>query len=52
MQQAGLKRLQERVVAMLGPEEENEWREAIAQADAEGNFFIAQPFHRAVGTKE
>ena len=42
---------QERTVAMLKPEEVNEWREAIAQADAEGTFFISQPFHCAVGTK-
>jgi hypothetical protein len=42
---------QERIVAMLEPEEVNEWREAIAQADAEGTLFIAQPFHCAVGTK-
>lgn len=42
---------QERIVAMLEPEKVNEWREAIAQADAEGTFFIAQPFHCAVGTK-
>ena len=42
---------QERIVAMLEPEEVSEWRKAIAQADAEGTFFIAQPFHCAVGTK-
>jgi hypothetical protein len=36
---------------MLKPEEVNEWRKAIAQADVEGTFFIAQPFHCAVGTK-
>jgi ubiquinone/menaquinone biosynthesis C-methylase UbiE len=42
---------QERIVAMLKPEEVNEWRETIAQAEAEGTFFISQPFHCAVGTK-
>lgn len=42
---------QERIAAMLEPEEVNEWREAIAHADAERTFFIAQPFHCAVGTK-
>ncbi len=42
---------QERIVAALEPEEVNEWRGAIARADAEGTFFIAQPFHCAVGTK-
>jgi SAM-dependent methyltransferase len=42
---------QERIVAMLNPEEADEWREAIVRADTEGTFFIAQPFHCAVGTK-
>jgi ubiquinone/menaquinone biosynthesis C-methylase UbiE len=42
---------QERIVAMLKAEEVNEWRKAIVQAEAEGTFFIAQPFHCAVGTK-
>jgi hypothetical protein len=42
---------QERIVAMLNPEELDEWRKAISQAEAEGTFFIAQPFHCAVGTK-
>ncbi len=46
-----LQYLQERIVAKLKPEEVNEWREAISQAYAEGTFFIAQPFHCAVGTK-
>ena len=42
---------QERIAAMLKPAELNEWRKAIVQADEEGTFFIAQPFHCAVGTK-
>jgi ubiquinone/menaquinone biosynthesis C-methylase UbiE len=42
---------QERIVAMLKPEEVNEWQKAIVQADAQGTFFIAQPFHCAVGIK-
>jgi ubiquinone/menaquinone biosynthesis C-methylase UbiE len=42
---------QERIGTTLKPEEANEWRKAITQADAEGTFFIAQPFHCAVGTK-
>jgi hypothetical protein len=46
-----LKFQQERIGAMLEPEEVNEWRAAIAQAEAERTFFIAQPFHCAVGTK-
>ena len=46
-----LQYVQERIAATLGPEEVNEWREAIARAQAEGTFFIAEPFHCAVGTK-
>jgi hypothetical protein len=42
---------QERVLATLKPEEANEWREAVVQAERDGTFFIAQPFHCAVGTK-
>jgi ubiquinone/menaquinone biosynthesis C-methylase UbiE len=42
---------QERIAAMLKPEELNEWQKAIAQADAERTFFVTQPFHCAVGTK-
>jgi ubiquinone/menaquinone biosynthesis C-methylase UbiE len=42
---------QDRIVAMLNAEELSEWQKAIAQADAQGTFFIAQPFHCAVGTK-
>ena len=41
----------EQILATLSPEEANEWRESMAQADAEGTFFIAQPYHCAVGTK-
>jgi SAM-dependent methyltransferase len=42
---------QERVLATLKPEEANEWREAVVEAESDGTFFIAQPFHCAVGTK-
>ncbi|HWO43440.1 MAG TPA: methyltransferase domain-containing protein [Candidatus Eisenbacteria bacterium] len=42
---------QDRIVAMLDPEELSEWQKAAARAEAEGTFFIAQPFHCAVGTK-
>jgi ubiquinone/menaquinone biosynthesis C-methylase UbiE len=42
---------QDRIVGILSPEELSEWRNATAQAGAEGTFFIAQPFHCAVGTK-
>jgi SAM-dependent methyltransferase len=42
---------QERVLATLKPEEANEWREAVVEAESDGTYFIAQPFHCAVGTK-
>ncbi len=42
---------QQQILATLGPEEAQEWLCAVAQAEAEGTFFIAQPFHCAVGTK-
>jgi ubiquinone/menaquinone biosynthesis C-methylase UbiE len=44
-----LQYMQDRIVAALGPAEIQEWRAAIAQAG--GSFFIAEPFHCAVGTK-
>lgn len=36
-------------VPLLDPEEVDEWWEAVAQSQAEGTSFIAQPFHSAVG---
>jgi ubiquinone/menaquinone biosynthesis C-methylase UbiE len=44
-----LEYMQDRIRAALSPGEIEEWRKAIAQA--EGTFFIAEPFHCAVGTK-
>jgi len=38
-------------LAALAPEEAEEWRRAAAEAEADGTFFIAQPFHCAVGVK-
>ncbi|MBI2087926.1 MAG: methyltransferase domain-containing protein [Deltaproteobacteria bacterium] len=46
-----LEYVKERIVTGLKSEEAGEWREAVARADAEGTFFIAEPFHCAVGTK-
>lgn len=46
-----LEYVKERIVTGLRPEEVGEWREAVARAEAEGTFFIAEPFHCAVGTK-
>ena len=35
----------------LGPQEADDWRSAVAEAEADGTFFMAQPFHCAVGVK-
>ena len=39
------------IIPALTSDEAVEWRAAVAQAEEEGTFFIAQPFHVAVGTK-
>jgi hypothetical protein len=39
------------IVSSLNPEEMQEWHTAVAQAVADNSYFIAQPFHCAVGTK-
>jgi SAM-dependent methyltransferase len=39
------------ILGALTPEETQDWHAALAQAVAEGTYFIAQPFHCAVGTK-
>ena len=41
----------ERIEAALSPAELAEWHTAVTQAEAEGTFFIALPFHCAAGTK-
>jgi hypothetical protein len=46
-----LQTLQASILPTLSPEESKEWRDAVAQAEAEGTFFISTPFHCAVGTK-
>jgi len=43
--------LQERLLAALSPAEVEEWRQAVEHAQNEGTFFVALPFHCAVGTK-
>jgi SAM-dependent methyltransferase len=43
--------IKQRVLAALTGEEAAEWRAAVAQAEADGAFFIAAPYHCAVGTK-
>ena len=46
-----LQNLQYNVLSTLSRDEAEEWRSAVAQAEAEGAFFLSTPFHCAVGTK-
>ncbi len=46
-----LRFLQGGILPTLSAEEAEEWRAAVAQAEADGAFFISTPFHCAVGTK-
>jgi ubiquinone/menaquinone biosynthesis C-methylase UbiE len=46
-----LQMLQASILPTLTVGEAKEWRAAVTQAEAEGTFFIATPFHCAVGTK-
>ena len=39
------------ILGVLTADETNEWHAAMAQAVADGTYFISQPFHCAVGTK-
>jgi SAM-dependent methyltransferase len=39
------------ILGALSAEETQEWHAGMAQAVADGTYFIAQPFHCAVGTK-
>jgi hypothetical protein len=39
------------IVSTLTPQETQEWHAAVAQAVADGTYFIAPPFHCALGTK-
>jgi SAM-dependent methyltransferase len=43
--------IKQRILATLVDDEAAEWRSAVAQAEADGTFFIAAPYHCAVGTK-
>jgi len=48
---ARLATFESQVVAGLTAEETVEWHAGAAAAKADGTFFIASPFHCAVGTK-
>ena len=39
------------ILTAFSPEETEEWRTAVAAAETEGTYFIAEPFHCVVGTK-
>ena len=44
--------LHERIVALLKPDELIEWRTAVELGKNDGTFFVAEPFHCAVGRKQ
>ena len=46
-----LESLQTTILPTLSPEEGEEWRVAVTQAQSDGTFFISTPFHCAVGRK-
>jgi hypothetical protein len=46
-----LARYQQQILAALSPTETEAWRRAVARAESEGTYFVAQPFHCTVGTK-
>ena len=49
--QERIERYQQQILAALTPAEAETWRQAVAVAEADGTFFIAQAYHCAVGTK-
>ena len=50
-EQSRVQTLQGEILPTLPPDAAQEWRAAVTQAEAAGTFFIATPFHCAVGTK-
>jgi len=46
-----IERYQQQILAALSPAETQAFQQAVAQAEADGTFFIAQAYHCAVGTK-
>ena len=46
-----IQRYQQQILAALTPAESAAWHRAVAAAEREGTFFIAQPYHCAVATK-
>jgi SAM-dependent methyltransferase len=50
-EQSRVQSLQGEILPTLPPDAAQEWRAAVTQAEAAGTFFIATPFHCAVGKK-
>ena len=46
-----IERYQQQILAALTPTEAAAWHQAVAAAERDGTFFIAQPYHCAVATK-
>jgi SAM-dependent methyltransferase len=46
-----IERYQQQILAALSPAEAERWHQAVAAAEGDGTFFIAQAYHCAVGTK-
>src|SRR5215469_15876329 len=46
-----IERYQQQILAALGPPEAEAWHQALAAAQRDRTFFIAQPYHCAVATK-
>ena len=46
-----IERYQQQILAALTPAETETWRRAVARAETDGTFFIAQAYHCAVATK-
>jgi SAM-dependent methyltransferase len=46
-----IERYQQQILAALTPSEAARWHQAVAAAECQGTFFIAQPYHCAVASK-
>jgi SAM-dependent methyltransferase len=46
-----IQRYEQQILAALTPAEAATWHQAVASAERDGTFFIAQPYHCAVATK-
>jgi len=46
-----IERYQQQILSALTPAEAATWHQAVATAERDGTFFIAQPYHCAVAIK-